>query len=124
MVDPCQWVSFQRGHPLKEETTSREAIITSEGKEVSDLIDTGRRFERMVLMARERKVAVHPMTQYIEEKTGQSKQSRVVRFFECPVRRGGIPSFRELRNVRPFMESESGRHPSTVDENHLTGEVV
>ena len=48
-------------------------IITSEGREVSDLIDTGRRFERMVLMARERKVAVHPMPQYLEEKTGQSK---------------------------------------------------
>ncbi|MEA3438306.1 MAG: hypothetical protein U9R43_17715, partial [Thermodesulfobacteriota bacterium] len=48
-------------------------IITSEGEGVSDLIETGRRFERMVLMAREHKIGVHPMTQCIEEKTGQDE---------------------------------------------------
>ncbi len=48
-------------------------IITSEGGGVSDLIETGRRFERMVLMAREHKIGVHPMTQCLEEKTGQNE---------------------------------------------------
>jgi len=48
-------------------------IITSKGEGVSDLIETGRRFERMVLMAREHKIGVHPMTQCIEEKTGQDE---------------------------------------------------
>lgn len=48
-------------------------IITSKGKTVADLIETGRRFERMVLMARERMIAIHPMTQYIEEQTGMDQ---------------------------------------------------
>jgi len=35
------------------------------------LIDTGRRFERMALKAREHKLALHPMTQFLEEKEGR-----------------------------------------------------
>ncbi len=45
-------------------------VITSEGQTVADLIDSGRRFERMALLARERKLAIQPMTQYLEEKEG------------------------------------------------------
>jgi len=45
-------------------------VITSEGQTVADLIDSGRRFERMTLLARERKLAIQPMTQYLEEKEG------------------------------------------------------
>ena len=45
-------------------------VITGEGQTVSDLIDCGRRFERMVLTARERNMAIQPMTQYLEEKSG------------------------------------------------------
>jgi len=36
---------------------------------VADLIETGRRFERMSLLARERMIAIHPMTQMLEEKS-------------------------------------------------------
>jgi hypothetical protein len=42
-------------------------IITSAGNSVPDLIETGRRFERMFLLARERNVAVHAMSQALEE---------------------------------------------------------
>ncbi|MEN8245766.1 MAG: nitroreductase [Thermodesulfobacteriota bacterium] len=45
-------------------------VITSQGDSVADLIETGRRFERMALMARERMLALHPMTQSLEEKSG------------------------------------------------------
>ncbi len=45
-------------------------VITSTGESVADLIDAGRRFERMALMARERGVAIHPMTQILEEEIG------------------------------------------------------
>ena len=48
-------------------------VITSQGEGVADLIETGRRFERMWLLARERMIAIHPMTQMLEEKTGQDK---------------------------------------------------
>jgi len=44
-------------------------VITGNGEGVADLIETGRRFERMWLLARERMIAIHPMTQMLEEKT-------------------------------------------------------
>ena len=47
-------------------------VITSPGNKALDLIDTGRRFQRMALIARERNIAIHPMTQTLEEKQGQA----------------------------------------------------
>jgi hypothetical protein len=47
-------------------------IISSPGQTVADLINTGRRFERMALLAREHHIAIHPMTQILEETHGQS----------------------------------------------------
>lgn len=46
-------------------------VITSDGNSVADLILSGRRFQRMALAARERHIAIHPMTQTLEEKHGQ-----------------------------------------------------
>lgn len=46
-------------------------VITSKGESVADLIETGRRFERMALKAREYKLGIHPMTQFLEEKEGR-----------------------------------------------------
>jgi hypothetical protein len=42
-------------------------VITSPGETVADLIDTGRRFERIFLLCRERGIGIHPMTQMLEE---------------------------------------------------------
>lgn len=42
-------------------------IITSPGNTAVDIIDAGRRFQRMALLARERSIAIHPMTQLLEE---------------------------------------------------------
>ncbi|MBU1344001.1 MAG: nitroreductase [Proteobacteria bacterium] len=46
-------------------------VITSAGNSVTDLIETGRRFQRMALTAREKMIAIHPMTQTLEEQQGQ-----------------------------------------------------
>ena len=46
-------------------------IITSKGSAVADLIETGRGFERTALLARERNIALQPMTQVLEEEKGQ-----------------------------------------------------
>lgn len=43
-------------------------VITSKGDSVADLVETGRAVERMWLIAKERMIAVHPMTQILEEK--------------------------------------------------------
>ena len=45
-------------------------VITSHGQTVTDWIETGRRFERMALLAREIGIAIHPMTQVLEEQNG------------------------------------------------------
>ncbi len=46
-------------------------VLTSNSEATADLIDVGRKFQRMALIARERNIAIHPMTQTIEEKHGQ-----------------------------------------------------
>ena len=66
--------SFRRQGVEQTATLARQGggwlVITSPGQTVADLIETGRRFERMALLARERNIAIHPMTQYLEEKAG------------------------------------------------------
>jgi hypothetical protein len=59
-----------RGVDLTAELADQGAgwvIITSPGAGPADLLETGRRFERMALLATELKLAIHPMTQQIEE---------------------------------------------------------
>ena len=47
-------------------------LITSEDNSVASLIETGRRFQRLWLKVRDRNIAIHPMTQILEEpKTNQ-----------------------------------------------------
>lgn len=71
--------SFRRQGVQLTEKLARQGggwfIITSKGNSVADLIDTGRKFERLALLARERNIAIHPMTQYLEEKEGQKQIS-------------------------------------------------
>lgn len=57
-------------------------IITSKGSDIASLVETGRCFERMALIAREHNVAIHPMSQYLEEKDGlkQIQESHVTNF--------------------------------------------
>ena len=43
-------------------------IISSDDESVLSLIETGRRFQRMLLGIREKGIAIHPMTQILEEK--------------------------------------------------------
>ncbi|MCA1786629.1 MAG: twin-arginine translocation signal domain-containing protein [Desulfobacteraceae bacterium] len=46
-------------------------VITGEGNTVADLLASGRRFQRMALEARNRMIAIHPMSQTLEETRGQ-----------------------------------------------------
>lgn len=46
-------------------------VITSDGNTVHDLVETGQRFQRMSLMARQKSIAIHPMTQTLEESRGK-----------------------------------------------------
>ena len=42
-------------------------IITSKDASVSSLLETGKRFQKMFLKVRDRNIAIHPMTQILEE---------------------------------------------------------
>ena len=42
-------------------------VVTSSGNDTSTLIETGRNFQRMWLRLRDKKIAIHPMTQMLEE---------------------------------------------------------
>jgi hypothetical protein len=42
-------------------------LITSKGDSVATLLETGRRMQRLFLKVRERSIAIHPMTQILEE---------------------------------------------------------
>jgi hypothetical protein len=66
----------ERGIDSTAELASQGAgwfVITSAGSSVRDVIETGRRFERMALLAREHGVGIHPMTQLLEEPEGRRR---------------------------------------------------
>jgi hypothetical protein len=47
-------------------------VITGDGHTPADLVASGRRFQRMALEAKARRVAIHPMSQTLEEDRGQT----------------------------------------------------
>jgi len=96
----------QQGIHLTEKLARQGAgwfIITTEGRSVGDWIDTGRKFERLALMTRERNIAIHPMTQYLEERQGQqqiadSHNSHVIPQFVLRV--GCLPKYPDPVSLR------------------------
>ena len=42
-------------------------LITSKDNSVTTLLETGKRFQRIFLKVRDKKIAIHPMTQILEE---------------------------------------------------------
>ena len=80
-------------------------VITGPGGSVADLIDTGRRFEHMALLARERGIAIHPMTQILEEPEGRRR-------FAAAHPAGIIPQFvLRVGYLDPYPDPVSLRRP-------------
>lgn len=53
-------------------------LLTSNGSSVATLIETGRRLQKFLLRIRERNIAIHPMTQILEEQpTEQTLKSSI-----------------------------------------------
>jgi hypothetical protein len=54
---------------IKQEVSASAGwiLITSKGNSVATLLETGRRMQRLFLKVRERSIAIHPMTQILEE---------------------------------------------------------
>jgi len=81
-------------------------IITGVGANIADLIETGRKFQRLALLARELGIGIHPMTQQLEEQDWQGK---------VPALTGGLtPQFiLRIGYVRDYPSPVAPRRPVT-----------
>jgi hypothetical protein len=53
-------------------------LITSKDNSVAALLETGRRMQRLFLNVREKSIAIHPMTQILEELSTQKQVNSVL----------------------------------------------
>lgn len=53
-------------------------LITSRDESVKELLETGRRMQRLLLQIRERNIAIHPMTQILEEPSTRETLNRSI----------------------------------------------
>lgn len=59
-------------------------VITSENGRISTLIETGRRFERMFLRAKDRSIGIHPMSQILQEELWAEKAAEMLMLEKTP----------------------------------------
>ena len=80
-------------------------VIVSRSNATSDLLDAGRRFERMMLLLRENGLAGQPMSQALEEPPWRSEIAGQLRL-------GGAPQFLvRVGHVSPYPAPVSPRRP-------------
>jgi hypothetical protein len=53
-------------------------IVTSKDNATATLLETGKRFQRMFLKVRDRNVAIHPMTQILEEEATKKQVNAAI----------------------------------------------
>jgi hypothetical protein len=53
-------------------------LITSKDNSVATLLETGRRMERLLLKIREKNIAIHPMTQILEESSTRQMLNQAI----------------------------------------------
>ena len=84
-------------------TCSGWIVITSEDSSIPTLLETGRVFQRMFLKVRERMIAIHPMTQMLEEAPFQSQIAQELGLNDTPqfiLRTGYLTSYPEPVSLR------------------------
>lgn len=83
-------------------------IISSRGGSTAELLETGRRFERMALLARELGIGIHPMTQILEESPWRERIASELHLTDTPqfiLRLGRIDSpLPPVSRRRPWQE--------------------
>lgn len=90
-------------------------VIASGDQRVSSLIDTGRRFENLFLGARERSIALHPMSQILEEEPwnrGVASALGITENIQFVLRAGYISSYPKPVSLRrpPYCFVVAGNH--------------
>ncbi len=82
-------------------------IITSKSSKVTDLLDTGRLFQRLALSVREMNIGLHPMTQILEEKKWRDQMTAMHRPGVIPqfiLRVGYLNSYPDPVSIRRPVE--------------------
>lgn len=87
-------------------------IITSKESSVSELLESGKRLQRLLLKIRERNIAIHPMTQILEEATTNqsvNKSIGITDTIQFILRTGYVKKYPQpvslRRGVEMFMRS-------------------
>lgn len=93
-------------------------VVTSSDGSVRSLLDAGRRFERMLLGVRERGIAVHPMSQALEEGPHREEVSRM------SGDSGPVQLLLRVGYVERYPEPVSPRLPATRFVSFLPGPAL
>jgi hypothetical protein len=83
-------------------------LITSKGDSVETLLETGRRMQRLFLKVRERSIAIHPMTQILEESSTSAKLNQSIGIsdkVQFILRTGYLKTYPEAVTLRRPVES-------------------
>jgi hypothetical protein len=83
-------------------------LITSKGDSVETMLETGRRMERLFLKVQERSIAIHPMTQILEESSTSVKLNQsigIIDKVQFILRTGYLKTYPEAVTLRRSIES-------------------
>jgi hypothetical protein len=83
-------------------------LITSKGDSVETLLETGRRMQRLFLKVREKSIAIHPMTQILEEPSTNEKLNQSIGIgdnVQFILRAGYLKTYPEAVTLRRPIES-------------------
>lgn len=100
----------EHGLNIVKEQVSRSGgwlLITSKDNSTETLIETGKRLQRMLLKTRERNIAIHPMTQILEEdayKSGLNKTIGITDTVQFILRAGYIKNYPDPVSLRRPVE--------------------
>lgn len=83
-------------------------LITSKDNSVATLLETGRRMQRLFLKVREKNIAIHPMTQILEESSTNKKLNQSIGIgdnVQFILRAGYLKTYPEAVTLRRTIES-------------------
>ena len=83
-------------------------LITSKGDSVETLLETGRQMQRLFLKVREKSIAIHPMTQILEESSTRAKLNQSIGIgsnVQFILRTGYLKTYPEAVTLRRSVKS-------------------
>ena len=83
-------------------------LITSKDNSVTALLETGKRMQKLFLKVRERSIAIHPMTQILEESTTAQKLNSSIGIsdqFQFILRTGYVKNYPQPVSLRRSVDS-------------------